>query len=553
MKRSGLLSLLAVIFLLPGISLSHAEDGTNDLSDGDYLMESINEDPVIEEGVSFDETDIDLDMMDLHFEEIDVKVDPGDRNRLQEKGLTISISGDHSFQLPFGVIPGNTGFSPPVKTPRFTNTIGVDLKYRFLELATWWKVDVLITDSGDPGEVLQPEALQNYIVLTPWKFRIGAGYQYFAWGSADLINPTDNINTHDYTHGIIPERDAVLSASIEFFPSSNFSLEAVYLPFMQDDRFPVDFAGELKKELGIDDVSVSLPEFDPSTFVAGGRASFFFSWIDFSFSYLFDYDKYFTPEFVLSEMLLIPFVTATRIYTVESVTLVKKRVHYFGADFKTTVGRFGIWAEIAWTMSEDYSMNLTSLRNHQLNYITGIDFNYGPGRLFYCNIQYFGTFNPLFETDPGSGYEPFTLGTTEIPFQPGEDESYYREYYEKQTVNKLGAVTEGLLQGVSVLLDYPFSIRQVDCKPTLGLAWIVPVIYNYSKIERYGNLYLAPSFSITPFDGLDIELSANLYFAWSKQEGKTVSFDTTDTLGIYYEDSRITLSVRYLWGTRITR
>lgn len=467
-------------------------------------------------------------------------------SQTDEIGFTLSLSGEHSFIYRYPVINDHSDYYGYIKAPRFNNDLGIEAAYKFLKLKAHWEIDAIVRESGDINDYLKVKPLENSFVLNPWRFNIGVGYLYYTWGTADKLNPTDNLNPFDYTVGADKEKNSVLSTFIEFFPVNFISMQVVYIPFLTKDIYPIDYIDELKENLEINDIKEKLPDYDPSTFTLGGKVNFYFQYIDFSFSYIYGIDHYFTPYIELSPVA--PSGT-TLFYTIDSVELKKNRIHYFGTDFKTTIGRFGIWGELCYAMSEDYLMKRYDIKNHKLSWVAGFDFNYGPNQDFYFNFQVFGDFSPFYDTTLDKDYDDTDLGGKELPFEIGKDEDYYEEYYYRSMVNELGGITEGLDIGFSTSLKFPVSINQIKLEPSLSASYIIPFLYDNSEKTRYGNLYIKPELKFSPFDSLTFIVGADLYFAWEKENDKdNVQIARKDKLGIYYYDSNIYFIIDFKWG-----
>ena len=500
--------------------------------------------PAENEDVTSDNSELEYDYGDLldNIDDIGATTDDGSgKNQVNEIGLTLSLLGEHSFVYRYPVINDHSDYYGYIKAPRFNNDLGIELKYKFLELNTHWEIDAIVRDTGNIEDVLAVKPLENSIVLHPWRFNIGLGYQYYTWGTADKLNPTDNLNPFDYRVGADKEKNSVLSAFAEFFPVKFLSMQVVYIPFLAKDNFPIDYIDEFKEELQIDNVEEKLPDYDPSTFTLGGKVNFYFQYIDFSFSYIYGIDRFYTPYIELSQK--------GPIYMIESVELRKGRIHYFGADFKTTVGRFGIWGELCYAMSEDYGMTRYDIKNHKLSWVAGFDFNYGPNQDFHFLFQTFGDASPFFDTNLDKEYDDSILGGKELPYEQGEDEDYYEEYYYRSMVNELGGITEGLDIGFSVSLRFPFTITHFKFEPSIAASYIIPFLYDTGKKTRYGNFGIMPQFKFSPIDSLDFLVGADLYFAWEKEDGEnSVQIAQNDKLGIYHYDSNIYFEVVYKWG-----
>jgi hypothetical protein len=463
-----------------------------------------------------------------------------------EIGFMLSLLGDHSFIYHYPVINDHCDYYGYIKAPRFNNDLGIDIKYKILKLKAHWEIDAIVNESGDINDILKVKPLENSIVLSPWRFNIGAGYLYYTWGTADKMNPTDNLNPFDYTVGADKEKNSILSAFVEFFPVNFLSMQVVYIPFLEKDIYPTNFIEELKEKLEIENIKEKLPDYDPSTFTLGGKLNFYFQYIDFSFSYIYGFDKYFTPDIKLSA---VKYYGNTLFYTIDSIELKKNRIHYFGTDFKTTISRFGIWGEICYAMSEDYLMNRYDIKNHKLSWSAGFDFNFGPNQDFYFNFQTFGDFSPFYDISVDDDYKDSDFGGKEFPFEIGKKENYYREYYYRAMVNEVGGITEGLSVGFSTSLKFPITIQQVKLEPSLSASYIIPFLYDRSEKIRYGNLYVNPEFKFSPIDSLALSVGADLYFAWEKENDKAhIQIAQKDKLGVYHYDSNIYFQINYKWG-----
>jgi len=125
----------------------------------------------------------------------------------------LSLIGDHKFEFRMPVIPDYFDFKGQIKAPKFTNEIGIEINYKDLKFKSFGSFDVILNDFGSWDKVLNIKPLENYISWSPWKVKLSAGLQYFSWGTADGLNPTDNINPRDYTVGISSKKIPILSAA----------------------------------------------------------------------------------------------------------------------------------------------------------------------------------------------------------------------------------------------------------------------------------------------------------------------------------------------------
>ncbi|MCG8570134.1 MAG: hypothetical protein MJB14_08340 [Spirochaetes bacterium] len=497
----------------------------------------------------------------------------------------LSLIGEHSASFHVPVIPRHFDFDSDIKAPKFNNDLGIEIKYKKMKLVSMWNLGLFINDWGNweaawknnefKAGFLRVKPLDNAIYWSPWKFNLGVGFQYYTWGLADKLNPTDNINPKDYRQGLDADKISVFSASATLYPVDFMSIEAVYVPFEQSSTFPLDFAEKIPEDLytqvnitgftgGGDPIYDNISRdkkveeeklaFDLTSFKAGGKVNFFFPTVDFSFSYLYDIDTYYTPEIKLdrydlsSNAAILGILSAankpTSSYRVESIDLTRNRIHRFGFDIKATVDRFGIWLETAYSMTEDYFMNQYELRNHNLAWTLGFDFNYGPDDDFYFNIQYVGEFIPDYDQDFYGDYEEGSPDSAKI-----DEKDYMKEYYYRALVYQLGTVTQGLTQGLSINMEWP--VLDSKLTPSITAAYFLPLLYGYEHGQevRYGSLALQPELDIMPFDSFHIVIGSNLYFSWIKQKDKAVEINReTDRIGQFNGDSNIYVEVRYKWN-----
>lgn len=481
----------------------------------------------------------------------------------------LSLWGEHTGEFRMPVIPDYFDFIGYIKAPKFLNSFGIELEYKSLKLVSSGTFDIILNDFGDWDKVLNILPLENYISWSPWKIKLSAGLQEFAWGTADGLNPTDNINPRDYTGGLEVFKIPILSASFSMYPVDFFSFDIVYIPFEQNDIFPRDFVEELPDNLFYDltlditgtppnikvnrlfipnpkNVNIETLSFEPKNFIVGGKTNFRFNKVDFSFSYLYDFDQYYTPEITLLKTQvgntpMPPFISIMYLYRPQEIKLYRDRVHRIGTDIKVSVDRFTIWGEFCYTLTTDYLMNDYKKRNHKIAFITGFDFRYGPNDDFYFNFQYFGEVNLNYDDKFYKDYPDGKPDKNKIG-----DEKYMEEFYYRVLVNGLGGVTEGFLHGISLNMKWPVLNELLT--PSITFSYILPLIYDYDEEKRYGSLYIKPELDIMPIDSFHILIGANLYFSWAQKKDEDVKLVTNDKIGTYHKDSSIYIALSYKWG-----
>jgi hypothetical protein len=236
------------------------------------------------------------------------------------------------------------------------------------------------------------------------------GRQRITWGTADKLNPTDNLNPYDLEDildfGRHRGSDAV---SFDYYFNSEFSLQGVYIPFFQPANMPVGIfanaltpAMELPQGLtlmGFTD-QINMPAYNLSeSSTAGLKFKGFAAGFDFSLSYVWGRDgmpistyNTFTP------------VDATGGISINS-DLSFYRTHIFGVDMASSVGGVGVWAEAAAFLPESevvmtndlsamYPMSPVPVtqdttvleKEIYVKFVLGADYNFSDGS--YLNLQY---------------------------------------------------------------------------------------------------------------------------------------------------------------------
>lgn len=519
----------------------------------------------------------------------------------------MSLYGEHKFDFHIPVIPDFMNFEGAVKAPKFLNEFGLEIEYKDVKLKSAGKFDVVLNDFGSWDKVLNIKPLENYISWSPWKIKLAAGLQVFSWGTADGLNPTDNINSRDYTVGANSDKIPILSAAFSMYPVDFFSFDVVYVPFEQNDIFPRDIEAEIPEELfygrnldstadavnylltnavaiqtgtitsddiakefakymgsssNAKNVNIVKFEFEPKNFTIGGKTNFRFPKVDFSFSYLYDFDPYYTPELTLTkekiqntgntyymnvpsppypEPVIPVTIPASYFWRVSEVKLVRNRIHRIGTDVKASIDRFGLWGEFCFNLAEDYFSNRYTKRNHKISYVAGMDFSYGPNDDFYFNFQYFGEVYLNYDLAFYDDYEDGMPDSSKV-----DDQSYMKRFYYRAMVEKLGEVNEGFLQGVSLKMKWPVLDNLLT--PSLAASYILPLIYDYDEEKRYGSLYFNTELDIMPVDSFHIIVGTDLYFSWVQKKDQAVELSQTDKIGTYHKDSNIYIAMKYKWG-----
>ncbi|HEY3446117.1 MAG TPA: hypothetical protein VGK67_07105 [Myxococcales bacterium] len=461
----------------------------------------------------------------------------------QASGFALKFRGAHEFAFHQPVYGDVLDYAGEMKSPAFRNGLGLEARYGTLKLVSDWRFDLLLNrgaapadgaltgfDNGQRGawdSLARIRPLENYLAWSPagTGLKISAGYQVFAWGAADQINPTDNLNPRDYTVGPMnAEKIPVLAADVTWYPVDSLSLQAVYVPVDQPYRFPVDYATEVQAAAGtLRPVTYQDLKLGPGSFVAGGRIAYRGA-VDASLSYLYDWDQYYVAG------------VEGRLYSPRhdaAITLKRARLHRVGADLKGTLGSFGLWAEGAANFTE-HSTATTAQRHWWIDYVAGIDSSFGPNDKAYFNLQYVGSVVPDFKSDP--------FDMTQA-LNPVYGESYYRS----TLAGSLGFQTAQAWQGGT--LDLKVSLFDGLLTPELRAVYLIPVGYDGTAITHHGSLALNPELDLSPMDSFHILLGADLAWSWFTKKGVDgLQLDTaSDRIGEFTQFNNVYLKLAYQW------
>ena len=239
---------------------------------------------------------------------------------------------------------------------------------------------------------------------------IKIGRQRIAWGTADKLNPTDNLNPYDLEDildfGRHRGSDAI---SFDYYFNSEYSLQAAFIPFFQPANLPVGiFSNTLTSSMdlppgltlrGTTD-QIQMPAYNlKESSTTGLKFKGFAAGFDFSLSYIWGRDG--MPVSIYNTFIPVDTLGGISIHS----DLSFYRTHIFGADLAGSIGGVGIWAEAAAFLPEKDIMmtnNLSALypmspvpvtqdtvilkKQVYMKFIIGADYNFANGT--YLNIQY---------------------------------------------------------------------------------------------------------------------------------------------------------------------
>jgi len=484
----------------------------------------------------FETTREDKEPLPEHEEE-----DAQDWNDMQQS-FSLTLTGEHISSLRTGIMEDYMDFEGSFKSPQFINTLGIQARQNDLEIVSHWECKIIMNEEGEWSDILSLSPLENYLIWSPQSFTLRFGFQYFNWGTADGINPTDTLNPRNYSLSPLADKIPVFAFSLEYFPSAAVSLTFVYIPYNQQDIMPVDSVALLQAQFPVSTIGAEQTAYDLSSFVVGAKCSFYLQYLDFSLSYIYNFDSFYTPDIEL--------VDIGALYGVSAIDLSKNRVHQFGCDFRTTIESVGIWAEAGFEMQDGYTPGSYSTRPPSLSWAAGFDVSYGPEDEHYLNIQYIGCY--IFDFDD-SYLQDYPNGQPAL----GQTEEYYSEFYNRSLIYQLASLQEALIQGAALNLDWSFADSLLN--PSLSVVYLLPLLYEDKTLDngttvsyqRLGSLIFNAELDIMPFDSFHFILGCDIYLSWHQVGENGITLNRTSQVGSFIENSSLYFKMQYKWDLEL--
>ncbi|MBA7584628.1 hypothetical protein ES708_26585 [subsurface metagenome] len=286
--------------------------------------------------------------------------------------------------------------------------------------------EVWLRNIGLP-DIIFPEVLYNKGIVDPYNLEVKEAYvqlfgfltknldvkigrQRIVWGTADKLNPTDNLNPYDLEDVLDFGRHRGSDAiSLDYYFNSEFSLQGVYIPFFQPANMPVGIfsnaltpAMELPQGMTLMESRgrIHMPRYNlAESSTAGLKLKGFAAGFDFSLSYVWGRDG----------MPISTYNTFTPVDATGGISIFSQlsfyRTHIFGADLAGSIGGVGVWAEAAAFLPESeviMTNNLSALypmspvpvtqdttaleKKIYTKFVLGADYNFANGA--YLNFQY---------------------------------------------------------------------------------------------------------------------------------------------------------------------
>ena len=493
-----------------------------------------------------------------------------------EREKLISFNGEHTLNLALPLTEGHREFTGLMRGPYAQSRFYLTGDKGPVSFDAGVEVNIYEENDRTQVEFLPKEIVAK---LNLGDFRFALGYQNYVWGSADGFNPTDNINSVDYRFGPNGEKISVFGADVTWYATDKMSLQAIYIPIKKSDRYPHTdddvipaalFASPYFSSVTMNganpdptigvkeypqDVALHMPDKTPANSVGGGKWSLFLSKMDLSFSYLYDFDKYFTPGLTLAQRSMVQPETQwdssvldpvkdalaqQSVYGLESVVLTKQRVHRMGVDFRSSIERVGIWGEFNYSLFEN-SDNQYGVNRSTLAGVIGADISFGESQQHYWNVQLAGNYIPGYDTDrftdyPGGRPNSDSLGS----------ESYMEEYYFRSLAHNLAFETEQVKIGVATKVEW--DIAAAYLKPSIQVAYFFP--FNYSpEIERFGDIGGKIALEYRATDNLKLIVGGEGYYSMTKKVGSDTMFNNpANSLGFFNAENRLFFNAVYYWG-----
>ena len=405
--------------------------------------------------------------------------------------------------------------------PGLTNEMQLEASYSTAIGSLYGSVLFTVDELGAVGN--QIEVLPGEIFISAFlgPLDVTLGRQIISWGTADGINPTDNINPRDLSNFLSPDKLPVNVVRLNVYPAYFMDIEAVFLPTHPEPQLP-DLSGILPPELqGVTfDVSSPLPELE--NFQAGARANFLLPGVDLSVSYLYAWDH--LPDIGSVEITMQELMPTFFFGAPSGIIMENNRIHVIGADFAWPVAGLDLRGETAFFLTDDLDGSDPYVKNPWIHYVVGAGYGFSNG--FTANIQLSQKITLHYSKVSDYGY---VLDPTN-PASLNQPESYYADAYAAQFSPLIGG-QKGALQSTVVVHG---TQRLVDDTLELGLTGIYnfPETYDDFATTKYGDFMIRPAASYALGDAFDLDIGANLFFSLQESEEGGLESDPFTTFGV---------------------
>ena len=498
-------------------------------------------------------------------------------SKSSEPEKNISFSGEHTLRVAVPMVEEYRKFEGLYRSPWSQNSLTLSGEKGIVSFDAGLDMNIFEKDSKVNFELLPKEIVAK---ISPDKFRFALGYQIYSWGSADGINPTDNINSIDYRYDVGGVKIPIFGADITWYPTEKMNLQAVVVPIEGKDVFPDEIVTMIPAELfsspyfssvGLTaegnlnptvatkvyggSASISMPDKILSNSLMGGKYSVYLGAIDFSFSYLYDFEKLYSPTFTLVERSfvqdetefnpMIPdnvkyMLAQKKVWGVENLTLKKQRVHRIGVDFRTNIQSVGLWGEFGYSLYGQENL-LYDIDRSFLSGVVGFDVSFGESQEHYLNFQVVGNYIPDYDKERFNDY-PNTLPNSDSL----ASRTYMEQYYARSLSYDLNFQTEQATIGFVTKLDLDFAGGYL--KPAVQLGYFYPFEYD-PTIERFGDLTGKVNLLYRVTDSFKLDAGVEGFYSFAKKIGTDKIYNNErNQLGFFNKESRLFLNATYMWG-----
>jgi hypothetical protein len=295
-----------------------------------------------------------------------------------------------------------------------------------------WARDTNFTHQGRKSGMLR----EGYLSYSAGDADFRLGKQIIVWGRADQLNPTDNLTPRDntlYIADVDDQRFGAMAARATY-NLSGMALTGIWLPYFRPSKQPLP----------------ALPGISYAETVPGGGEYAFKleqtgGAADWSVSYFHGFDQ--NPD--LSAGAVAPAGV--------TLSLQHHRIRVLGADAATTVGRFGLRAEAAYTWTEDSAGIDPFVKNPFFYGVAGAD------RTFFdylnINLQYFVRQVSNY-SDPNAIADPVLRTVAVQQAVVSSQLDRMQQGISLRIANKwLNETLEGEIAGVANLTRHDFMLR----------------------------------------------------------------------------------------------
>lgn len=396
----------------------------------------------------------------------------------------LQISGEHEFIFSLPYINPNK-----FEAPLFNNTFKITYETEEINIVSTWKFNI-------PGNEIIPG--ENYIKLILNNTIFKVGYTLFFWGHADEQNPTDKLNSRDYTNALDITKILSPSVVVEQY-GGDFSLNLVYIPVKKASLFSFDICDKIPETL-INPENITFNETNEiEKFVLGGRINYYGE-VDFTLSYIYNYDDFYIPEVDVN-----PDYPGSGT-PLAGLVLKNQRIHQIGLSGKTIIDRFGIWLELNYSVPE--------VTEEYLEWTAGFDCNFGTTEKGFFNIQTFGKWCPYYIDAPDvrdiSNYTTMDI--------------FYRDILTGSLQNMESEISLGFVSKIS------YKLMNEELEPAL-------VILYTKSLDDSGSFIIQPALTFQPIDSFAIFLGMNIVY----------SIERLELYEEIHKNDNIFLSVKYNW------